>query len=47
MFECTRTLEQYTIVEAAVDSLSMHPGLHSIGAMQVEVIDGVDDFVAR
>ena len=44
VFECTKTLEQYTIVEAPVIPLDA-PGLHSIGAMQVEVIDGVDDFV--
>jgi phosphoglucomutase len=45
VFECTKTLEQYTIVEAPAIPLD-EPGLHSIGAMQVEVIDGVDDFVA-
>ena len=45
VFECTKTLEQYTIVEAAAVPLDA-PGLHNIGAMQVEVIDGVDDFVA-
>ena len=45
VFECTKTLEQYTIVEAAAIPLDA-PGLHRIGAMQVEVIDGVDDFVA-
>ena len=45
VFECTKTLEQYTIVEAAEIPLDA-PGLHNIGAMQVEVIDGVDDFVA-
>ena len=45
MFECTKTLEQYTIVDAPAIPLDT-PGLHNIGAMQVEVIDGVDDFVA-
>ncbi|WP_115009345.1 alpha-D-glucose phosphate-specific phosphoglucomutase [Synechococcus sp. N5] len=45
VFECTKTLEQYTIVEAAEIPLDA-PGLHNIGAMQVEVIDGIDDFVA-
>jgi len=45
VFECTKTLEQYTIVDAPAIPLA-EPGLHSIGAMQVEVIDGVDDFVA-
>ena len=44
VFECTKTLEQYTIIEAPEIPLDA-PGLHSIGAMQVEVIDGVDDFV--
>ena len=45
VFECTKTLEQYTIVDAAAITIDT-PGNHSIGAMQVEVIDGVDDFVA-
>ena len=45
VFECTKTLEQYTIVDAPAIPLDT-PGLHKIGAMQVEVIDGVDDFVA-
>ena len=45
VFECTKTLEQYSIVDAATIPLDS-TGLHSIGAMQVEVIDGVDDFVA-
>ncbi|AHF64698.1 phosphoglucomutase [Synechococcus sp. WH 8109] len=45
VFECTKTLEQYSIVEAPEIPLDA-PGLHSIGAMQVEVIDGVEDFVA-
>ncbi|CAK24590.1 alpha-D-glucose phosphate-specific phosphoglucomutase [Synechococcus sp. CS-197] len=44
VFECTKTLEQYAIVEARTPSLDA-PGKHSIGAMDVEVIDGVDDFV--
>ena len=45
VFECTKTLEQYSIVEAATIPLDS-AGLHSVGAMQVEVIDGVEDFVA-
>ncbi|WP_114988694.1 alpha-D-glucose phosphate-specific phosphoglucomutase [Synechococcus sp. N19] len=45
VFECTKTLEQYTIVEAPEIPLDS-TGLHSIGTMQVEVVDGVDDFVA-
>ncbi|RCL52696.1 MAG: alpha-D-glucose phosphate-specific phosphoglucomutase [Synechococcus sp. MED-G70] len=45
VFECTKTLEQYTILEAPAIPIDA-PGSFSIGAMQVEVIDGVDDFVA-
>ena len=45
VYECTKTLEQYSIVEAATIPLDS-AGLHSVGAMQVEVIDGVDDFVS-
>ena len=45
VFECTRALEQYAIVEAPALNLET-AGTHTIGAMQVEIIDGVDDFVA-
>ena len=45
VYECTTTLDQYAIVDAPAIPLDA-PGEHSIGAMQVEVIDGVDDFVA-
>ena len=45
VFECTKTLSHYSIVDATPISLE-GPGQHSIGAMSVEVIDGVDDFVA-
>ena len=45
VFECTNTLRHYSIVDASPISLE-GPGQHSIGAMSVEVIDGVDDFVA-
>ena len=45
VFECTKSLVQYTIVEAPELNLGT-PGTHSIGAMEVEIIDGVDDFVA-
>ena len=45
VFACTTTLEQYSIVDAAPIPLEA-PGHHAIGAMTVEVIDGVDDFVA-
>ncbi len=44
VFECTKSLEQYSIVEAAELDLGT-PGRHSIGAMEIEIIDGVDDFV--
>jgi phosphoglucomutase len=44
VFKCTKTLSHYSIVEATPISLE-GPGQHSIGAMSVEVIDGVDDFV--
>ena len=45
MFECTKTLSHYSIVDATPISLK-ESGQHSIGAMSVEVVDGVDDFVA-
>ncbi len=45
VFECTKSLDQYAIVEAPELNLGT-PGTHHIGAMEVEVIDGVDDFVA-
>jgi phosphoglucomutase len=45
VFEYTKTLSHYSIVDATPISLK-GPGQHSIGAMSVEVIDGVDDFVA-
>ncbi|EAU74899.1 alpha-D-glucose phosphate-specific phosphoglucomutase [Synechococcus sp. RS9916] len=44
VYECTKTLEQYSIVEAPTIDLDA-PSNHGIGAMVVEVIDGVDDFV--
>ena len=44
VYECTKTLEQYSIVDATSIDLDA-PGQHAIGAMTVEVIDGVDDFV--
>ena len=44
VYDCTKTLEQYKIVEAPAIDLDV-AGSHSIGAMQVDVIDGVDDFV--
>ena len=45
VFECTKSLEQYAIVEAPELNLGT-PGTHRIGALEVEIIDGVDDFVA-
>ena len=44
VYTCTQSLEQYSIVEAPAIPIDAQ-GTHSIGAMQVEVIDGVDDFV--
>ncbi len=45
VYECTKTLEQYAIAEGHPLNLEQ-PGTHQIGAMQVEVVNGVDDFVA-
>ena len=44
VYDCSKTLEGYSIVDAPAISLQS-PGQHTIGEMQVEVIDGVDDFV--
>ena len=44
VYDCSKTLESYSIVDAPTISLQS-PGHHTIGEMQVEVIDGVDDFV--
>ena len=44
VYDCSKTLEGYSIVDAPAISLQV-PGQHTIGAMQVEVIDGVEDFV--
>ena len=44
VYDCSKTLERYSIVDAPAISLQS-PGHHTIGEMQVEVIDGVDDFV--
>ena len=44
VYDCSKTLEGYSIVDAPAISLQS-PGHHTIGKMQVEVIDGVDDFV--
>ena len=44
VYDCSKTLDGYSIVDAPAISLQI-PGHHTIGEMQVEVIDGVDDFV--
>ena len=44
VYDCSKTLEGYSIVDAPAISLQS-PGHHTIGEMQGEVIDGVDDFV--
>ena len=44
VYDCSKTLVSYSIVDAPTISLQS-PGHHTIGEMQVEVIDGVDDFV--
>ena len=44
VYDCSKTLKGYSIVDAPTISLQA-PGHHTIGEMQVEVIDGVDDFV--
>ena len=44
VFECTKTLEHYSIVDASPIGLDA-PGKHAIGTMVVEVIDGVDNYV--
>ena len=46
VFECTKTLDHYSIAEAKPLNLE-EPGTHQIGAMQVEIVNGVDDFVAQ
>ena len=44
VYECSKTLNSYTIVDAPAISLEQ-PGEHAIGKMNVEVIDGVHNFV--
>ncbi len=43
--QATLTLQRYAIVTADAISLD-RPGRHQLGTMAVEVVDGVDDFVA-
>ncbi len=45
IFSYTQTLNQYKIVNASAISLTS-PGQHLIGEMIVEVIDGIDDYLA-
>ncbi len=44
IYACTQTLDGYSSVEAPSIPLN-RPGQYQIGAMNIEVIDGVDDFV--
>ena len=44
IYACSLSLEGYRICEAAPISLD-NPGDHQIGTMQVQVIDGVDDYI--
>jgi len=44
IYACSLTLEGYRICEAPPISLDS-PGNHQIGTMQVQVIDGVDDYI--
>ena len=44
IYACSLSLEGYRIWEAAPISLD-GPGNHQIGSMQVQVIDGVDDYI--
>ena len=44
IYACSLTLEGYRIGEAPPISLDS-PGNHQIGTMQVQVIDGVDDYI--
>ncbi len=46
VYDCTTTLEQYSIVDAPAVGLDA-PGTHAIQTMTVEVIDGVDDYVEQ
>jgi phosphoglucomutase len=45
IYSCTQTLDSYRIWADAPLSLDQ-PGMQSIGSLQLEVIDGVDDYIA-
>jgi len=44
IYACSQALERYSLVDADVIPLET-PGHHAIGAMAVDVIDGVEDYV--
>ncbi len=44
IYACSQALEKYSFVDADVIPLET-PGSHAIGAMAVDVIDGVEDYV--
>ena len=44
IYACSQALENYSLVDADVIPLET-PGSHAIGAMAVDVIDGVEDYV--
>ena len=44
IYACSQALENYSLVDADVIPLET-PGHHAIGAMAVDVIDGVEDYV--
>ena len=44
IYACSQALERYSLVDADVIPLEA-PGRHAIGAMAVDVIDGVEDYV--
>jgi phosphoglucomutase len=45
IYATTQSLDGYRILDAAAPSLDA-PGTHRLGAMEVQVIDGVDDYLA-
>jgi phosphoglucomutase len=45
IYAATQALDSYRILDAATPSLDA-PGTHRLGAMEVQVIDGVDDYLA-
>ncbi|MFN9610590.1 MAG: alpha-D-glucose phosphate-specific phosphoglucomutase [bacterium] len=45
IYATTQSLDGYRILDAAAPSLEA-PGTHRLGAMEVQVLDGVDDYLA-